>query len=202
MMDGAVPWPEELAAIYRNRGYWRPEPLGELGRRWAQATPDRIAVVDAERGLACHEFDDLSDRRAAGLWRIGVRSGDRVIVQLSNTAEFAAVLLARSCGWEGRRALRPRCPGPQPGCGGAGWCAAGRNRDDSLRLTSTTGDVGGGRTRRRHAVPDRPPMRSTDGRSGHRTRTRCTANSKTGSAWTASKDAATSAGTATSPSPR
>ncbi|MFI7011818.1 (2,3-dihydroxybenzoyl)adenylate synthase [Streptomyces sp. NPDC050145] len=96
MLDGCVPWPEDLAARYRADGYWRGETLGALLRRWAGEYGDREALVgaDGRRRLTYRALDAWCDRLAAGFAARGVAPGDRVLVQLPNTPDFVAVCFA------------------------------------------------------------------------------------------------------------
>ncbi|GAA5038932.1 2,3-dihydroxybenzoate-AMP ligase [Thermocatellispora tengchongensis] len=94
MTDGFVPWPAEDAARYRAAGYWRGEPLGRLLRDAAAAHGGRTALADPAARLTFTEWDTAADRLAAGLVELGVRSGDRVLVQLPNRAEFAVLCFA------------------------------------------------------------------------------------------------------------
>jgi len=95
MLPGCVPFPAEFAERYRREGYWRGERLGDLLRRWAAAGGDRIAVSAAgpagPASMTYAELDAAADRLAAGLRRLGLRRGDRVVVQLPNVVEFPAV---------------------------------------------------------------------------------------------------------------
>lgn len=87
-------WPEELAERYRDAGYWRGETFSTLLRSWARRWSERTAVVDGDRTISYAELDANADRLAAGLYRIGVRPGDRVVVQLPNVAEYFDVIFA------------------------------------------------------------------------------------------------------------
>jgi len=92
VLPGCVPVPAEFAERYRREGYWRGERLGDLLRQWAAAGGDRRAVSDAAgRSMTYAELDATADRLAAGLRRLGLRRGDRVVVQLPNVVEFPAV---------------------------------------------------------------------------------------------------------------
>ncbi|WP_437693472.1 (2,3-dihydroxybenzoyl)adenylate synthase [Sorangium sp. So ce176] len=93
-LDGFTPWPPEMASLYRRAGYWRGETLGELLRERAARHPDRIALVGDGRRLSYGELDRRADRLAAGLFRLGIQPGDRVVVQLPNIAEFFEVCFA------------------------------------------------------------------------------------------------------------
>lgn len=94
MLAGFVPWPEELAQRYRKEGYWRDVTLGGLLTSWADAYGDSVAVTAGDRHVTYRELDDWAHRLTAGLRRLGVAPGDKVIVQLPNVAEFLPVFFA------------------------------------------------------------------------------------------------------------
>ena len=89
MLEGCVPWPEDLARRYVAAGCWEGKTLGDLidesaakyGPREAVAGPDgvRYTYNDVKR---------LSDRLALHFLKMGLQPQDRVIVQLLNVAEF------------------------------------------------------------------------------------------------------------------
>ena len=91
MLPGCVPFPDEFAERYRTAGYWRGERLGDLLRRWAEAGDERVAVTDGKKPMSYAELDAAADRVAAGLRRLGLTRGDRVVMQLPNVVEFPAV---------------------------------------------------------------------------------------------------------------
>ena len=94
VLDGFVPFPEDRAAAYRAAGYWTGRTvesiLTDAARRW----PDRIAVLDAKGGarFSYSDLDEKADRAAAGLLAVGVAPGDRVLLQLPNSCQFAVAL--------------------------------------------------------------------------------------------------------------
>ncbi|WP_406207504.1 AMP-binding protein [Streptomyces sp. NBC_01017] len=95
MLDGWVPWPEPLAEKYRAEGYWEGRPLDRLLSDSAGRTPHRTALVDAEGNRWTYaELDLRADRMAAGLRRLGIAGGDRVVVQLPNTGAFVVLFFA------------------------------------------------------------------------------------------------------------
>ncbi|GLW90662.1 (2,3-dihydroxybenzoyl)adenylate synthase [Actinokineospora globicatena] len=94
LIEGAVGWPDEVAATYRERGYWRGDTLGDLLRTWAERSGDDIAVVDGDERISYRDLDHRVDVRAAGLLDLGVTRDDRVVVQLPNTPEFVVLLFA------------------------------------------------------------------------------------------------------------
>lgn len=85
-------WPDEFAARYRERGYWRGDTFGEWLRARAEATPDRRAVVAPASSWTYAELDARADALAAGFRRIGLEPGDRAVVQLPNIPEFISVV--------------------------------------------------------------------------------------------------------------
>ncbi|MFD7032572.1 (2,3-dihydroxybenzoyl)adenylate synthase [Streptomyces sp. NPDC059917] len=94
-------WPVEFAERYRAAGHWRGETLGGMLRERAAAHPDRVAVVDpgdgpdgVRRVWTYGELDVRADRMAAGFTARGIAAGDKVVVQLPNTAEFFEVVFA------------------------------------------------------------------------------------------------------------
>ncbi|MFI6599351.1 (2,3-dihydroxybenzoyl)adenylate synthase [Nonomuraea sp. NPDC050536] len=89
-LPGVVGYPPEFAERYRAEGYWRGEVLGDLLRPWNQS--DRIGVVDPQGTRWSYaELDRQADRFAAGLAGLGIRRGDRIVVQLPNIAAFVTV---------------------------------------------------------------------------------------------------------------
>ncbi|MFJ8787877.1 (2,3-dihydroxybenzoyl)adenylate synthase [Streptomyces sp. NPDC102462] len=95
MLDGWVPWPESFARRYRAAGYWEGRPLDRLLRERTAADPDRIALVGAAGDRWTYaELDRRADRQAAGLRRLGIGAGDRVVVQLPNTDAFVVLFFA------------------------------------------------------------------------------------------------------------
>ncbi|MGW1743324.1 (2,3-dihydroxybenzoyl)adenylate synthase [Nocardia sp. NPDC001965] len=89
--DGYVPFPADLADSYRAAGYWTGTTLGDLLRDSARRGPERPALL-GDRPLTYAELDAEADRMAYGFLRLGITPGDRVIVQLLNTPDFAIVL--------------------------------------------------------------------------------------------------------------
>lgn len=87
-------WPAEFADRYRDAGYWRGETFGAMLRQRAQHHGDRIAVVDGDRRTSYAGLDEAADRIAGGLYRLGIRAGDVVVLQLPNVTEFFEAVFA------------------------------------------------------------------------------------------------------------
>lgn len=94
MLDGCVPWPDELSQSYRRQGYWRGQPLGDLLQSACAQHADRVAVVSGDRQLTYAELASESRLMARRLASLGIRQLDRVVVQLPNVPEFATTVFA------------------------------------------------------------------------------------------------------------
>ncbi|UXA16375.1 (2,3-dihydroxybenzoyl)adenylate synthase [Mycobacterium sp. SMC-4] len=92
LAHGFVPFPEDRAAVYRQAGYWTGRPLDSILTEAAAAWPDKPAIIDSTHSYSFAELDAAADRAAAGLSSIGIRPGDRVLLQLPNTCQFAVAL--------------------------------------------------------------------------------------------------------------
>ena len=94
MLPGCVPWPDDLARRYRERGYWRDVSLPRYFADLAAAAPDRWAITDGERRFTLGDIWSKSERLAAHLHGAGLRSRQIVVFQLPNCAEFLIAFLA------------------------------------------------------------------------------------------------------------
>ncbi|MFJ4106932.1 (2,3-dihydroxybenzoyl)adenylate synthase [Oerskovia enterophila] len=99
LLDGVVPVPTETADRYRAAGYWTDQTLGSLVREAAATWPDATALVDAAgvegtHSLTYADLDRAADELAHGFAALGLRRGDRVVVQLPSACELVEVLVA------------------------------------------------------------------------------------------------------------
>lgn len=89
-LEGWTPVPDDFAARYRERGHWERKPLGRHLDEWAERSGEAVAVTD--QGGESVSYAELAtrSRRLAGALRdeLGLRSHDRVLVQLPNLIEF------------------------------------------------------------------------------------------------------------------
>lgn len=94
MLPGCRVWPDDYARRYRENGCWQGETFGEMLRARAAAYGSRTAIVSGNRRISYGELDERVDRLASGLSGLGIRSMDRVIVQLPNIPEFIEACFA------------------------------------------------------------------------------------------------------------
>jgi 2,3-dihydroxybenzoate-AMP ligase len=92
--DGFVPWPEEVAARYRSLGLWRGLSLWAQLQLLAERHQDRIALVDARQRVSYAALAQRAEALAGGLFALGVRPGDAVVVQLPNCVELIELYFA------------------------------------------------------------------------------------------------------------
>jgi 2,3-dihydroxybenzoate-AMP ligase len=94
MLDGCVPWPADLAARYRARGWWEGITIAGMLARSAAHRPEKTALVCADQRLCYRELVETSDRLACRFLEAGIAPLDRVVVQLPNGPEFVHTYFA------------------------------------------------------------------------------------------------------------
>ena len=83
-----TPWPKDIAASYRERGFWIEKPLTDILEVQRFAHPDRVALVGSEQALTFQHLSDQAFALARVLWLKGLRPGDKAVVQLPNIPVF------------------------------------------------------------------------------------------------------------------
>ena len=94
MLEGCVPWPEDLAIRYRREGYWADITLNQMLARSIERQPDKIAIVDGERRVSYRALGESVAQLAVRFVESGLQPRDRVVVQLTNCIEFVVVVFA------------------------------------------------------------------------------------------------------------
>jgi 2,3-dihydroxybenzoate-AMP ligase len=89
-----VPWPDELARQYTKAGWWRGQALGTEIAAVAAARPDATALVDGATRISYASLLARADALAGRLAGLGVRPGDRIVIQLPNGWPFVVLTLA------------------------------------------------------------------------------------------------------------
>ncbi len=92
MLPGCVPWPEEFARRYRQRGYWQGITLFQMLRESAARCPDKTAVIDGAERCSYAELVRRAEERAQSYYGLGLRPLERVIFQFANGLEFLVAL--------------------------------------------------------------------------------------------------------------
>lgn len=94
MIAATQRWPDAFAERYRARGYWRGDTFTRWFQRRADASCERTAVVGGSTRWTYGELETRAERLASGFLGLGLRPGDRVVVQLPNVPVFVVVILA------------------------------------------------------------------------------------------------------------
>ncbi|MFE4837486.1 (2,3-dihydroxybenzoyl)adenylate synthase [Arthrobacter sp. NPDC056691] len=92
--EGTVPWPADLAAEFRRKGYWEDRSLGSYVLESADRLPDKLALVDGDVRMTYAELANRMDATAERLLQLGLKADDRLMVQLPNGWQFAVLTLA------------------------------------------------------------------------------------------------------------
>ena len=83
-------YPDEFAQRYRAAGLWSDQTIAQQFRATADTRPEQPAVVGPSGRLSYAELDEQTDRIAVGLRTLGLRPGERVLLQVNN--DLPAVL--------------------------------------------------------------------------------------------------------------
>jgi len=94
ILDGFVPYPDDVADRYRREGLWIDRTLPEPLFASAHRNPARTAVVAGNVELSYAELGDRILRVAGGLQQLGIGRGDRVVVHLPNVPDFIVFVYA------------------------------------------------------------------------------------------------------------
>lgn len=92
LTTGFVPFPADRANEYRRAGFWTSRRLDSILSDAATNWPHRAAVIDPDAAYTFAELDARANRIASALAERGIAPGDRVMLQLPNSAEFAVAL--------------------------------------------------------------------------------------------------------------
>jgi acyl-CoA synthetase len=97
-VDHLINFPAQIdadrASEYRRRGWWGTETLADHVARHAASQGSRPAFITADSRLTWSGYDACSDRLGSALRALGIERGERVAIQLPDSATVHVALLA------------------------------------------------------------------------------------------------------------
>jgi 2,3-dihydroxybenzoate-AMP ligase len=84
-------WLSDFARRYRATGAWTEVTVSDLIEPGAERAASAVAMAGAGWRLSYHELADAAGRFGASLLELGLRPGDRVLLQLANAPETSVV---------------------------------------------------------------------------------------------------------------
>jgi acyl-CoA synthetase (AMP-forming)/AMP-acid ligase II len=91
-----VRWDDEKAREYVDKGIWPNLTVGQYALLRKEQHPEKIQIIDGDRGLTCRELVDEALAMASALIRRGLKPGDVISFQLPNWYEANVINLAAS----------------------------------------------------------------------------------------------------------
>jgi non-ribosomal peptide synthetase component E (peptide arylation enzyme) len=88
LLKGFTPYRKEDAEKYNRLGWWAELTLGDLLDKAADIYPNKEALVDDQSRLTFSQVRERVNRLAISLMDLGIRTTERVLVQLPNWSEF------------------------------------------------------------------------------------------------------------------
>lgn len=73
---------------YIEKGYWEKITLGESLKQWSTLYSDQIAIIDGQTKITYENFNNEVNRLGAGLKKLGLVKGDKVVLQMPNSVSF------------------------------------------------------------------------------------------------------------------
>ena len=89
-----TPYRPELAKEYEEKGYWKKENFSQVFDNIAERFWEREALVGGDQRYTYGELKKGTDRLALHFVKMGLKRGDRVVVQLINIPEFVFIYIA------------------------------------------------------------------------------------------------------------
>ncbi|MBT9240587.1 MULTISPECIES: (2,3-dihydroxybenzoyl)adenylate synthase [Vibrio] len=94
LLYGFVDQPAPQSAKFEQNNLWLNTPLWAILSEGVALHPTKPAVADPTGSLTYEELLSEADKIAAGLKEVGLKAGDRVVFQVSNSIYFAKVFFA------------------------------------------------------------------------------------------------------------
>lgn len=93
-LNGVVPYPPEFVEYYRQKGYWLNQNLDAFLQETVKKFPNNTAIICQSHHISYTQFNAMITQCASGLFRYGLRPGDRVVLQLPNRYQIYVVFFA------------------------------------------------------------------------------------------------------------
>ncbi|GAB3842969.1 (2,3-dihydroxybenzoyl)adenylate synthase [Nesterenkonia populi] len=93
-LDGEVPYPQDVAAYYRQKEWWTDQTHAEMLFETVARMPQKTAVISGSAQLSYAQLGERVLQVAAGLRAQGISRGDRVVVHLPNSPEYLCTIFA------------------------------------------------------------------------------------------------------------
>lgn len=93
-IDGLVRFSREDIDSYMSAGAWMNASAGDLLRKAAREHGSFTALVAPGQRYSYREYDEMSERLASAMLRLGLRPGDRAMFQMGTVPETAIALFA------------------------------------------------------------------------------------------------------------
>ncbi|KAA8735098.1 AMP-binding protein [Acinetobacter qingfengensis] len=90
--NGFIPFSEERARFYLEKGCWQNQTLFQMLEESGQKYADQIAVRQDQKSLTYQELYDYAAKYGTYLAKKGLKEGDFVLIQSPNVIEFFVVL--------------------------------------------------------------------------------------------------------------
>jgi 2,3-dihydroxybenzoate-AMP ligase/pyochelin biosynthesis protein PchD len=87
-------WPQDYRDGYREAGYLRDETFTSMLEEIAAVHADKVAFIESECRLSYRQLAKRATALANGLTTLGLKKGDRVVVQMPNSIAFAELIFA------------------------------------------------------------------------------------------------------------
>jgi len=94
MLEGCVPWPQEFVGRYKKKGYWEGVTLGEAFDSWVEKYADQPGLAYRGKDITYRQMDLYATRIAYHMVKLGIKTYDRVIMQLFNVPELVYLFYA------------------------------------------------------------------------------------------------------------
>ncbi|MFW7524928.1 (2,3-dihydroxybenzoyl)adenylate synthase [Vibrio ostreicida] len=94
LLHGFTPYATEQKQRYDDASLWHNQPLWSLLTQAVNGQAEKVAVRDMDSTLSYRELLKQADEVAQGLINQGFQSGDRLVMQLTNSTPFALTFFA------------------------------------------------------------------------------------------------------------